>query len=121
MSRATMTRRTFLQATAFTVAGGVIAACAPTAAPATTGGGEYTCPCPFCGYEWYTFRVWPNKEDGRYWCRRCLKSGAGIQYLRDLKEMTNQEACHHLGQEPKAQRLTAPRRQSAGQKQGFWT
>ncbi len=74
---------------------------------ATTGGGEYTCPCPFCGYEWYTFRVWPNKEDGRYWCRRCLKSGDGIQYLRDLKGMTYQEACHHLGQEPKAQRLTA--------------
>ena len=40
MSRVSMTRRTFLQATAFTVAGGVIAACAPTAAPATTGGGE---------------------------------------------------------------------------------
>ena len=37
MSRTYITRRHFLQATALTVAGGVIAACAPTAAP--TGGG----------------------------------------------------------------------------------
>jgi multiple sugar transport system substrate-binding protein len=33
-----LTRRHFLQASAFTVAGGLIAACAPTAAPTTSGG-----------------------------------------------------------------------------------
>ena len=38
MSRAFLTRRHFLQVTALTVAGGVIAACAPTAAPAAPGG-----------------------------------------------------------------------------------
>jgi len=36
MSRAFLTRRHFLQATALTVAGGVIVACAPTAAPAAS-------------------------------------------------------------------------------------
>jgi multiple sugar transport system substrate-binding protein len=46
MSRAFLTRRHFLQATALTVAGGVIAACAPTAAPAApaAAGGEATAP-----------------------------------------------------------------------------
>lgn len=38
MSHANMSRRRFLQATALTVAGGAIAACAPTAAPAPSGG-----------------------------------------------------------------------------------
>jgi multiple sugar transport system substrate-binding protein len=40
MSRAFLSRRHFLQASALTVAGGVIAACAPTAAPAPSSGGD---------------------------------------------------------------------------------
>lgn len=46
MSRAFITRRHFLQATALTMAGGVIAACAPTVAPAApaASGGEAAAP-----------------------------------------------------------------------------
>ena len=62
---------------------------------ASTNGGEYAGACPFCGYEWDTFRVWP--ESGRYWCRRCEKSGDAIQYLRDKKSLSYKEACHKLG------------------------
>jgi multiple sugar transport system substrate-binding protein len=40
MSRAFLSRRHFLQASALTVAGGVITACAPTAAPSASTGGE---------------------------------------------------------------------------------
>ena len=40
MSRVFLTRRHFLQATALSVAGGVIAACAPTAAPTGSSAGE---------------------------------------------------------------------------------
>lgn len=46
MSRAFLTRRHFLQASALTIAGGVIAACAPSAAPAApaASGGETAAP-----------------------------------------------------------------------------
>ncbi len=76
---------------------------------ATTNGGEYSGTCPFCGYEWWTFRVWP--ETGRYWCRRCEKSGDAIQYLRDRRGLSFIEACEYLGHDPgprKEQPRTAP-------------
>ncbi len=65
---------------------------------ATTNGGEYAGPCPFCGGN-DRFRVWP--EEDRYWCRQCQKAGDSIQYLRDAKGMKYHEACLFLNIEPK--------------------
>ena len=65
----------------------------------STGGGEYAGPCPWCGGD-DRFRVWPSQgEFGKYWCRGCGRSGDAIQYLRDHRRMTYQEACQHLGRE----------------------
>jgi len=51
---------------------------------ATTGGGEWAGPCPFCGgaekRSADRFRVWP--AEGRFWCRRCQRSGDAIDYVR---------------------------------------
>ncbi|HOU49846.1 MAG TPA: primase-helicase zinc-binding domain-containing protein [Smithella sp.] len=65
---------------------------------ATTHGGEYCGPCPFCGGT-DRFRVWP--ESGRYWCRSCGKAGDEIQYLRDRRGLSYVDACRYLGNEPK--------------------
>lgn len=65
---------------------------------AGTNGGEYAGPCPFCGGD-DRFRVWPEKN--RYWCRQCKKSGDSIQFLRDTKSLSYQEACLYLNIEPK--------------------
>jgi DNA primase len=64
---------------------------------ATTSGGEYCGPCPFCGGN-DRFRVWP--ESGRYWCRGCNKQGDAIQYLRDKRGLSFQDACSFLGRDP---------------------
>jgi|LGOV01.1.fsa_nt_gb hypothetical protein len=65
---------------------------------ATTNGGEFAGPCPFCqGVD--RFRVWPDQD--RYWCRICKKSGDSIQYLRDTKGLSYPEACHALNVQPK--------------------
>lgn len=64
---------------------------------ATTGGGEYAGPCPWCGGH-DRFRVWP--ESGRYWCRGCGKAGDEIQYLRDKRGLSFQDACSLLGRDP---------------------
>src|SRR4030042_4277294 len=71
----------------------------PSKKTGSTGGGEYAGPCPWCGGD-DRFRVWPSQgEFGKYWCRGCGRSGDAIQYLRDHRRMTYQEACHHLGRE----------------------
>jgi phage/plasmid primase-like uncharacterized protein len=64
---------------------------------ASTNGGEYAGPCPWCGGT-DRFRVWPNEgETGRYWCRQCQRSGDGIQFLRDVHGITYRDACRMLG------------------------
>jgi len=67
---------------------------------ATTGGGEWAGPCPFCeGND--RFRVWPEQgPTGRYWCRGCGKKGDGIQFLRDKDGLSYREACVRLGVMP---------------------
>jgi DNA primase len=62
---------------------------------ASTHGGEYCGPCPFCRDGDDRFRVWPN--EGRWWCRRCDRRGDAIQYLRELHGATFQEASHFVG------------------------
>lgn len=67
---------------------------------ATTNGGEYAGPCPFCGGN-DRFRVWPEQgPTGRYWCRGCGKKGDGIQLLRDHDGLGYLEACARLGVMP---------------------
>ena len=72
---------------------------------ASTNGGEYAGACPWCGGV-DRFRVWPNYKNGRYWCRQCNMSGDSIQYLRDSKGMTYNEACQYLNITPKYIRNT---------------
>jgi len=68
---------------------------------ASTYGGEFAGPCPLCGGS-DRFRTWPEQGDtGKWWCRRCEKSGDGIQYLRETQGLSYFEACHQLGQAPR--------------------
>lgn len=60
---------------------------------ASTQGGEYAGPCPFCGGR-DRFRVWP--QTGRYWCRRCQRSGDAIQYVRERHQLGFAEALAFL-------------------------
>lgn len=67
---------------------------------ASTHGGEYAGPCPFCGGK-DRFRVWPllGKYQGRYWCRQCDRKGNALQFLKEYKDMTFVEALTYLNQE----------------------
>ena len=64
-----------------------------------THGGEYAGPCVWCGGV-DRFRVWPEQDGGRYWCRNCGKSGDSIQYLREKRGLSFPDACHFIGREP---------------------
>jgi DNA primase len=66
---------------------------------AGTHGGEYAGACPSCGGR-DRFRVWPEEDGGRFWCRGCGKSGDAIQWVRDFRGLSFQEACAELGREP---------------------
>jgi hypothetical protein len=50
--------------------------------------------------------MWPEARNngrdcgGKYWCRRCEKSGDAIQFLRDFEGLSFGDACHVLGREP---------------------
>jgi len=70
---------------------------------ATTNGGEWAGPCPWCGGR-DRFRVWPEKE--RYWCRGCGEQGDLIEYLRKRRGMTFRDACEAVGR-PVPSRLGA--------------
>jgi len=78
---------------------------------AGTNGGEFAGACPWCGGV-DRFRAWPEQDGGRYWCRGCGKHGDAIEYLREKRGLSFQEACRHLGREPKewhgSARRTAP-------------
>jgi|APSaa5957512622_1039677.scaffolds.fasta_scaffold19314_4 DNA primase len=64
---------------------------------ATTHGGEYAGPCPFCGGT-DRFRVWPEHSGGRgrFWCRQCGRWGDPIDYLRTRDRIGFSEACQRL-------------------------
>ncbi len=61
---------------------------------ATTNGGEYAGPCPWCGGE-DRFRVWP--EEGRWWCRACHRKGDPAGYIMQRDGVSYPEACQQLG------------------------
>ncbi len=60
---------------------------------ATTNGGEWAGPCPFCGGR-DRFRVWPAK--GRFWCRQCAASGDVLSYIQIRDQVGFREACESL-------------------------
>jgi hypothetical protein len=66
---------------------------------ASSHGGEYAGPCPFCGGN-DRFRVWPNADLPHWWCRGCNKFGDAIQFLRETQGLDYREACERLGIEP---------------------
>ena len=63
---------------------------------ASTYGGEYAGPCPWCGGR-DRFRVWPDADRPGYWCRQCGKTGDAIQYLMDHDSLRFREACARVG------------------------
>jgi len=75
---------------------------------ASTHGGEYSSPCPFCKDGNDRFLVWPNRSNnngeyqgGRFCCRVCSKYGDAITFLRELNGISYREACAILKIEPK--------------------
>lgn len=67
---------------------------------ASTGGGEWCGPCPWCGGK-DRFRLWPAQgQAGKYWCRQCGRSGDAVQYLRERWGLSFREALAHLGLNP---------------------
>jgi DNA primase len=51
---------------------------------ASTHGGEWAGPCPFCGGR-DRFRVWPHHPSGRcrFWCRQCQRHGDTLDFLQE--------------------------------------
>jgi len=72
---------------------------------ANTDGGEYSGSCPWCGGT-DRFNAWPEKK--KYWCRVCGKKGDEIQYLRDKRNMTYDEACAFVGKEISKEKSSKP-------------
>jgi DNA primase len=72
---------------------------------ASTHGGEYVSPCPYCQDGVDRFHLWPNRENkkgvkGIYWCRHCDKSGDLVQFCRDFLGIGYMEACLKIGIAP---------------------
>jgi KaiC/GvpD/RAD55 family RecA-like ATPase len=65
---------------------------------ANTDGGEYAGPCPFCGGK-DRFRVWPNREKPGYMCRQCNRKGDAIEFVRQMDNLSFQEACEAVGKD----------------------
>jgi hypothetical protein len=65
---------------------------------AATNEGEWAGPCPFCGGE-DRFRLWPRHPSGRgrWWCRRCGRSGDAISYLQERQGLTFEQAVERFG------------------------
>jgi len=79
---------------------------------ASTNGGEWAGPCPFCGGD-DRFRVWPQDGDrGRFWCRQCEAAGDAIDYIRKRDNMSFVDACARLGA-PVGAGANEPRRATA--------
>ena len=64
---------------------------------ASTGGGEWHSPCPFCGGK-DRFVVQPNRSGGgRWWCRKCERSGDAINYIIERDGIGFKDAVKQLG------------------------
>ncbi len=70
-------------------------------------GGEYHSRCPDsrCGGK-DRFCIWPSEgSEGRYWCRKCMRSGDAIQFCRDFMGMDFHSACAKVGKRPSCSKL----------------
>jgi DNA primase len=78
---------------------------------ATTNGGEWAGPCPFCGGE-DRFRLWPSHPSGRgrWWCRRCDRGGDAIEYLQLRGNLSFRQAVEALGGDLDRAASAAPER-----------
>jgi hypothetical protein len=65
---------------------------------ASTLGGEYSGPCPWC-HGTDRFSIHPAKN--HYVCRKCKRAGDSIKFLRDYYNKTYFEACKELSIQPK--------------------
>ena len=65
---------------------------------ASTNGGEWAGPCPFCGGR-DRFRVWPSPANGnpRAWCRQCGFNGDALAYVMARDNVAFVDACQGLG------------------------
>lgn len=82
---------------------------------ASTNGGEYSSPCPFCQEGDDRFLIWPQRHNkngdyqgGRFSCRVCGKYGDAITFLCLLHGNSYKEACQKLRIEPKHQHAPLP-------------
>lgn len=66
----------------------------PQLTPKRTRNGEWCGPCPRCGGK-DRFLVWP--EEDQYWCRQCHAKGDSIQFLRDYRGLSYQDAARMVG------------------------
>jgi DNA primase len=75
-----------------------------------TAGGEWSGSCPWCGGR-DRFRVWPRHPSGtvRYWCRRCERSGDGIDLLRKLEGLSFSDAAAAIGKNVSGRPTAVPR------------
>lgn len=71
----------------------------PLRQAATTNGGEYAGPCPWCGGQ-DRFRVWPHRQRPGWWCRGCGRSGDAVGYVMQRHGVGYPEALRRLGIEP---------------------
>lgn len=64
---------------------------------ASTNGGEFAGPCPFCGGR-DRFHAWPDHPSGkaRFWCRQCEAAGDVVDYMRQKHGLSYREACEQL-------------------------
>lgn len=83
---------------------------------ASTNGGEYCSPCPFCKDGMDRFLLWPKRDNksggfkgGRYACRVCGVYGDAIGLLMKLQGLSYREACAKLNVQPQP-RLTGTSR-----------
>src|SRR6266568_9216701 len=68
---------------------------------ASSGGGEYHGPCPFCGTGTDRFFVQPEHPTRpHYQCRQCGRNGDAVAFLREYSGMSFTEACQELDIEP---------------------
>lgn len=64
---------------------------------ASTQGGEYAGPCPFCNAGKDRFRVQPHRSGGGHWfCRKCNKSGDAIAFIMARDNCDFKTACDSL-------------------------
>jgi len=79
---------------------------------ASSNGGEYCSPCPFCKEGKDRFLIWPNRHNkngehqgGRYSCRKCVKYGDAITFLREFHGLNYRDACARLKITPKSRQF----------------